>query len=574
MAGVGGLAKSKMNINVMWLLVLPVLVLVTWTAATLTMTSTATNFRIKASAPTWNRVSGKGLQRGFVGHTAIKHLVSIHYPDEKKASLEYCDTESMPFPYASIKYDTSYNNYNSSFKMMLHHPESDFSISGSLFNSGGLFEWKSHLKNIMTYFLDEMRTNGVKDPLVVDIGANIGTNALWLASLGYRVHAFEPTVRNFALLHCSYVLNPKLHTRMWLSNVGLSDREQSGVCMKYNDGSKGEAWIRTGWMDIPYEMYDDDYSAVADEAEPGAGGRRRSSRRLLQSNQESLEELEKELEREEELELEEELEAREEEAFEKELEEELELEIEEEMREGIEGGKADHEDSSAAVEAEEKFLAGGWDEEDLDEFEFYSEMFEYYDWEEECDESDVNLITLDWYWENKLNSEEVSLLKIDVEGFEDKVLKGGRRMFQEAPPKYVLMEMHPHGQKSYKGDPKTLYHEIRDLGYHIIAVDGKEIDETGWLELVNKGAQVFDTLWVRSLPDSGFDWAFAYYAYGEDAGATEEFEEKPQGEAGADMAVAEVEVDVPETEEEAEQQAAAEAAAEAAKEEGEEGGKK
>lgn len=144
----------------------------------------------------------------------------------------------MPFPYASIQYETSYRNYNASFKMMLHHPETDFGISGSLINSHGAYEWKSHRKKIMTSFFDEVREANIKNPLVLDVGAHIGATSLWLAALGYRVHAFEPASRNFALMHCSYVINPALHETMWLSNVGLSDRERSGVCMKYSDAGK------------------------------------------------------------------------------------------------------------------------------------------------------------------------------------------------------------------------------------------------------------------------------------------------------------------------------------------------
>lgn len=144
----------------------------------------------------------------------------------------------MPFPYASIQYETSYRNYNASFKMMLHHPETDFGVSGSLINSHGAYEWKSHRKKIMTSFFDEVREAKIQNPLVLDVGAHIGATSLWLAALNYRVHAFEPASRNFALMHCSYVINPALHDTMWLSNVGLSDHERSGVCMKYSDAGK------------------------------------------------------------------------------------------------------------------------------------------------------------------------------------------------------------------------------------------------------------------------------------------------------------------------------------------------
>ncbi len=218
--------------------------------------------------PTWNKANGEG----FVGHKAVRHLVGIHYKrvcvgvlisvvfptvvviahvhivntmhmvstplQNEHTSIDYCDHDTMPFPYATVNYQTSYRNYNASFRMMLHHPETDYGISGSLFNSNGAYEWKSHLKKIMTNFFDEVRQDKITDPLVLDVGSNIGATSLWLAALGYRVHAFEPAARNFALMHCSYVINPDLHDKLWLSNVGLSDQERSGVCMKYTDGNK------------------------------------------------------------------------------------------------------------------------------------------------------------------------------------------------------------------------------------------------------------------------------------------------------------------------------------------------
>lgn len=672
--------RQKLNINVMWLLVLPVLVLITWTAATLSTSSVSSNFRIRELQPKWNREAAKAAKAAnktmpvFAGHNAIKNLVGIHYQEYEKSTIDWCDTEAMPFPFSSIKYETSYNNYNSSFKMMLHHPENDFSISGSLFNSGGLFEWKSHLKNIMTNFLDEVHKAGNKDPLIVDVGANIGTNALWLSSLGYRVHAFEPLVRNFALLHCSYVINPQLHKNMWLSNVGMADAERSGVCMKYSEGSKGEAWIRTGWLDLPFEYGEEYYEeqaeleaeleagldtdasvegveeqAAAEAAAAGKDGgarRRRATRRLMAEEKKSEEQVEEEIEKEIEAELaEEEAEAEEvaaieeeiekelkeeksakgkevskgkeleeeiekeieeeeaaaeaeleaeleadqakadkqaqdkdkeakvEEELEEEIEKEIEAEIEEEAKEieeeieaekkaekkdaAKEATKDDVAELKAEIEAEEAVeeaieeeIAAEISEEmkaeqaedktlasalqDSDAVASFEEMYEdqYYDYLSECDEYNVNLITLDWYWENKLRKEQITLLKIDVEGYEDKVLKGGRKLFAEAPPQYVLMEMHPHGQKSYRGDPEQFYHSVRGMGYHIVAVDGREIDTDQWLELVQQGAQVFDTLWVRSMPEDGFGWA-SYYYYEED---NDEDSEEEEGD-GADMKV-------------------------------------
>ena len=141
---------------------------------------------------------------------------------------------------------------------------------------------------------------------------------------------------------------------------------------------------------------------------------------------------------------------------------------------------------------------------------------EYYAFEDDsiCDEYDVNLITLDWYWEHRLKKEQVTLLSLDVEGYEHKVLHGASRMFKEAPPRYVLMEVHPAAMRKYRTDPGVFYDEIRGLGYWLVAVDGQEIKAETWTGLITQQGRIFDTLWVRTQPpETGkFDWGLDYYS--------------------------------------------------------------
>jgi hypothetical protein len=52
----------------------------------------------------------------------------------------------------------------------------------------------------------------------------------------------------------------------------------------------------------------------------------------------------------------------------------------------------------------------------------------------------VPVVTLDHYWNAVLKQRQVSFIKIDVEGHEDLVLKGGKEMFATAPPPFMLVE--------------------------------------------------------------------------------------------------------------------------------------
>ena len=69
-----------------------------------------------------------------------------------------------------------------------------------------------------------------KDPLILDIGANIGTHSLWFASLGYRTHSFEPLRRNVALLHCSVTATPEVQRYIRINNFGRGNKDME-VCM-------------------------------------------------------------------------------------------------------------------------------------------------------------------------------------------------------------------------------------------------------------------------------------------------------------------------------------------------------
>ena len=58
--------------------------------------------------------------------------------------------------------------------------------------------------------------------IVLDIGAYLGTHALYLAKAGFQVHAFEPFPPSNELLRCSVRAN-KLEKKMYVIKEGVSD---------------------------------------------------------------------------------------------------------------------------------------------------------------------------------------------------------------------------------------------------------------------------------------------------------------------------------------------------------------
>lgn len=53
----------------------------------------------------------------------------------------------------------------------------------------------------------------------------------------------------------------------------------------------------------------------------------------------------------------------------------------------------------------------------------------------------VQVRTLDDIWMNELGRRPIRLLKIDVQGFEAKVIAGGQRLFAENPPNFIVLEL-------------------------------------------------------------------------------------------------------------------------------------
>ncbi|KAF2150145.1 hypothetical protein K461DRAFT_315138 [Myriangium duriaei CBS 260.36] len=110
--------------------------------------------------------------------------------------------------------------------VVLGHGSADL-ISDALWEDG---KWEFKQLSYMETYMHAIRSMDVKRDGYLDLGANIGTHTLNMATRGFRVHAFEPTPNNNILLECSLALN-RFDDRVRLNKFGLGDRVGQ-VCMK------------------------------------------------------------------------------------------------------------------------------------------------------------------------------------------------------------------------------------------------------------------------------------------------------------------------------------------------------
>jgi FkbM family methyltransferase len=77
----------------------------------------------------------------------------------------------------------------------------------------------------------------ISEPVVLDIGANIGNHALAFATLAKRVYAFEPIPEIFQLLHTNVTQNDL--SNVTTSNIALSDVTETATIYMVKEGNFG-----------------------------------------------------------------------------------------------------------------------------------------------------------------------------------------------------------------------------------------------------------------------------------------------------------------------------------------------
>lgn len=100
----------------------------------------------------------------------------------------------------------------------------------------------------------------------------------------------------------------------------------------------------------------------------------------------------------------------------------------------------------------------------------------------------VPLVTLDSYI-HKIKK--IDLIKIDVEGYELEVFKGGKKMLESYHP-IILMEFSPVFYiQDHKDKPEQLIDFLKLLGYHFYCLDEKELDLESWIQVEgNRNSQI------------------------------------------------------------------------------------
>ena len=106
-----------------------------------------------------------------------------------------------------------------SYIFFVFRPQIDVHVSGSMLNSGGV--WESSLNSLFETLASEANVRPEdKEVAVLDVGANVGAFSLYVASLGYRLYAFEMQEMVYTLLETSRRVNnyhsmKLFHAALW-----------------------------------------------------------------------------------------------------------------------------------------------------------------------------------------------------------------------------------------------------------------------------------------------------------------------------------------------------------------------
>eukprot|EP00042_Codosiga_hollandica_P022418 m.82609 g.82609 ORF g.82609 m.82609 type:complete len:338 (+) comp50782_c0_seq1:801-1814(+) len=135
--------------------------------------------------------------------------------------------------------------------MHVFSPEEDIHLSASLYADNGNQMFEMGLKSLMYSRIRAINQPYARpnDPLLLDIGANIGVHALFFAALGIRTHAFEPMPRVADVLSCSLHANPRMHGLLTINRFGIAEKRSENACMRTRTDNQGAAWVERsgGW---------------------------------------------------------------------------------------------------------------------------------------------------------------------------------------------------------------------------------------------------------------------------------------------------------------------------------------
>lgn len=103
---------------------------------------------------------------------------------------------------------------------------------------------------------------------------------------------------------------------------------------------------------------------------------------------------------------------------------------------------------------------------------------------------------------------DVALVKIDVEGAENGVLRGLRRTIQRCRP-VLFFEMGPTPDNTQPDEARTAFLYLRQLGYRLHTVDGHRIDDADMMVDIFLNWPIWN--FVGFAPDTSSRWAKAAF---------------------------------------------------------------
>ncbi|KAF1845393.1 uncharacterized protein K460DRAFT_416660 [Cucurbitaria berberidis CBS 394.84] len=146
-----------------------------------------------------------------------------------------CDPRTLPQRVRMIR--RTHEDY-----VLLGHGFSDV-ITDYNWDTQGNDGWENDLTRQMKLYLNAIEALEPSRAIFIDLGANIGTHMLHLASRGYETHGFEPAYANYVLTHCSLAFSD-ITGLVRFNHFGLGDKVQS-VCMSSVSGNMGDTTVAT-----------------------------------------------------------------------------------------------------------------------------------------------------------------------------------------------------------------------------------------------------------------------------------------------------------------------------------------
>lgn len=181
----------------------------------------------------------------YVGH--YEHPPAVFCDDGERIDIPFRLTSYMtPGPrkcdLCKLRRPVTYNSIKLTYSFLQrergHHPlqwkmfltPNDL-VSNTFAEGTGMFGFESWMKTEFYSKLFPSIGRVPKDPLVMDVGANVGIHSFFFGALKLRSHAFEPNVFNYNVLSCTLDANPHLQEYLQIHNFGLTDEETDSACM-------------------------------------------------------------------------------------------------------------------------------------------------------------------------------------------------------------------------------------------------------------------------------------------------------------------------------------------------------